>query len=478
MSKLFGHPWFWRVWVIQEAILAQDAIVYCGEEMVRWKDLMKFHQRLDLPQYRLEFYKSYCQPQVVMPPIWATLHRLSLDQTLQSDPGAHDTNSPKSILGIFLNTLDISATKPRDKLYALLPFGKETSSMRTELPVELQPNSCDEVYASFTRWVIRQENSLAVLSLVHCHPTRTWNRMLCDIDPGTVNRGSAVARPTWSISPQGQTRFIYSNLNRQFSFCAGGTTVPDRRLLDDESDPLALKVTGYVIGSIIVKGYPPLIRGRDGGGVDIIPFYRDCNFREPEDLMFFETGVGVPLFIFQDTQPLSTVDNSQPGLERVIDVMFDPCRGDRFQRSLLSSWAEPINIDSNTWIHTYADHLKSHLYNFGDPKPLPVLIRETLHHHRSNGHVGLGPWPTKEGDIIALLHGATVPYLLRPVVKEVQATEGDHKEYELVGECFFESAMDGEPMEQMSNDSKPPQLTIKLQSGCKILLFSFDVSTK
>ncbi|KAI1427970.1 heterokaryon incompatibility protein-domain-containing protein [Xylaria sp. FL1777] len=482
MSELFGHPWFWRVWVIQEAILAKNAIVHCGEEMVRWKDLMKFHQRLDSPQYRLEFYKSHYQPQVQMPPIWATLDRINLDGTLQSDPAAHGPNSPESILDIFLNTLDLSATNPRDKLYALLPFGKETFSMRTEIPVELQPNyktPCDEVYASFTRWVMRQENSLAALSLVHCHPARTWNRMLCDMDAGAVNGGPAVPRPTWSISPQGQTRFIYSNLNRQFSFRAGGTTVPDRRLLDDESDPLALKVTGYEIGSIVVKGYPPFIKGRDGSGVDIFPVQRDCNFREPENLSFCVTGVGVPLFVFQDAQPLSTVDNTQPGLERVADAMFDPCRGDRFQRGLLSSWAEPINIDSNSWIHTYADHLKSHFAYFPDPKSLPVLVREILHNHRlelmmgetefippclsecyfisSNGHVGLCPWPAKEGDIIALLHGATVPYLLRPAAREVQATGEDDKEYELVGECFVEGVMDGELMEKMEKDGNPPQ---------------------
>lgn len=34
MSTLFVNPWFRRVWVLQEALLARDAVVHCGEEVV------------------------------------------------------------------------------------------------------------------------------------------------------------------------------------------------------------------------------------------------------------------------------------------------------------------------------------------------------------------------------------------------------------------------------------------------------------
>ena len=46
----------------------------------------------------------------------------------------------------------------------------------------------------------------------------------------------------------------------------------------------------------------------------------------------------------------------------------------------------------------------------------------------SNGLYGLCPWAVKEGDIIAILHGGSVAYLLRPM----SAIEADLK-YELVG---------------------------------------------
>lgn len=161
-------------------------------------------------------------------------------------------------------------------------------------------------------------------------------------------------------------------------------TVPDRQLLD-ASDHRFLKVAGYEIGSIVVKGYPPFIRGPDGVGIKIGQLLRDCNLREPEPLTLM-VALGVPIIIFQDTQPLSTVDNNQPSLERVVDIMFDPCRADQFQRGL-----------------------------------------DECYFISSKGNVGLCPWSAKEGDVITLLHGATVPYLLRPVAKEGQATGQDPK---------------------------------------------------
>ncbi|KAI0528500.1 heterokaryon incompatibility protein-domain-containing protein [Xylaria digitata] len=424
MSALFGHPWFWRVWVIQEAILAKNSIVHCGREM-------------------------------------EALNRITLDRTSRSDPVAHDTDSPNSILDISLNALDLSASDPRDKLYTLLPFGWDTS-INTELPTALRPNYDTpprEVYANFTRRIIRQENALAVLSLVHCNPTRTWNRMLGDTDSGAIEGGPPVAQPTWGVSPQGHTRFIYSNLNRQFAFRAGGSTVPDKRLLDDESDSLTLKVTGYEIGSIIAKGSSPYIKGSAGGGVDTVPFHSDPNFREPENGRHVKTGVGVPLAIFEDSQPLSTVDTTQPGIERVIETMFDPCRENQFQRGLVSIWEGPHKDSPKDWVHKYANHLKSHIAYLKNPKPSRALIREMTslpepkfkraktpfalpclsegYFISSTGHVGLCPWPAKKGDIIALSHGVTAPYLLRPVIKSGSAKEplasAEHREgYELV----------------------------------------------
>ncbi|RYP84839.1 hypothetical protein DL770_005132 [Monosporascus sp. CRB-9-2] len=206
---------------------------------------------------------------------------------------------------------------------------------------------------------------------MRCQPARTWNRTLCDVGPDVVDRVPAVARPTWTVRTQGYTRFVYPVLNSGFSFRARSTTVPDRRLLDDEPNSLGLRVTSYKIGSVIVKGYPLLMTGPAGG--------------------------------------------------------------------------EPTVVDGNDWVHKYVDHLKAHIAYFPEAN--------------SGGFVSLCPWLAKEGDIIALFHGATVPYLIRvirkvdsseevPALTEAHAPTEAHEEYELVEECFVEGIVARELMEE------------------------------
>lgn len=75
------------------------------------------------------------------------------------------------------------------------------------------------------------------------------------------------------------------------------------------------------------------------------------------------------------------------------------------------------------------------------PSPYQVLF-EKFYLHRclfttQTGYMGLGPWTVQTGDVVALVAGAAVPYLLRPST----ATPGC---WELVGECYCHGMMGGE----------------------------------
>jgi hypothetical protein len=54
----------------------------------------------------------------------------------------------------------------------------------------------------------------------------------------------------------------------------------------------------------------------------------------------------------------------------------------------------------------------------------------------SFGTLGLVSWATDHGDLVCILHGCSVPVILRP--KE--------EYFELVGECFIYGMMDGEAL--------------------------------
>jgi hypothetical protein len=76
--------------------------------------------------------------------------------------------------------MDLKASDPRDKLFALLGLGRETWATRQVTPA-LQPDydkPVANVMADFTRWWISEHRSLGILSLVHFAPASAWQRML------------------------------------------------------------------------------------------------------------------------------------------------------------------------------------------------------------------------------------------------------------------------------------------------------------
>jgi hypothetical protein len=77
-----------------------------------------------------------------------------------------------------------------------------------------------------------------------------------------------------------------------------------------------------------------------------------------------------------------------------------------------------------------------------------------------NGFLGLGPDTVQEGDILAVLAGGDVPYLLRHIQKGTKlprvadAPCDASNRYLLVGECFVQGLMDGEAVEAANRESE------------------------
>jgi hypothetical protein len=72
--------------------------------------------------------------------------------------------------------LDMKATDPRDKIFALLAFGEETTPLSdlSELARPAYMKTTVQVFTDFTRWRIARHQSLWILSAVHTQLGRTW----------------------------------------------------------------------------------------------------------------------------------------------------------------------------------------------------------------------------------------------------------------------------------------------------------------
>ncbi|KAL1872743.1 hypothetical protein Daus18300_004289 [Diaporthe australafricana] len=408
MTNLFLNPWFRRVWVLQEALLARSAVVHCGDELVTWEEVVQVSEWLGTITQLF-----YHVPHIIMPDIWSNVK--------SGDGGIRRME----LLELFLNGLAMNATDPRDKLFALLSFAHETGAGH-ELPVAIKTSyekEPSQVFADFTAWWIREHHSLSILSTVHGQRARTWQRLSCSDDRPKVER------PTWAIGSEGQVRWAKVTLDSQFNFQASAGTSPDDGLLDEalSSSDLRLRLKGFQLTRI--------------------------------GLLFHLSLLGTKI----------QLGESEKEFLQILDMLFDMGGHHRTWNSKFKGldWRpRPPPEDANEFVQCSYDHWRSHENYVQQQQPRrrrptlglprigpgnvvadrqlkakegyipscldPVLFRA------DNGATGLCPWMAKEGDTIVVLHGAKVPYLLRPVEDEASG-----RVFELVGECYITSIMDG-----------------------------------
>ncbi|ATZ50325.1 hypothetical protein BCIN_05g06850 [Botrytis cinerea B05.10] len=432
MSCLFMNPWFRRIWVLQEALRARTALVYCGPEIISWNELLDVNMWLNSTDYR--FQETFLPAHPMMPSIWTSLRMqqsnlASLDPRDSSQEGGHHLG----ILDVFLDGLELKATDPRDKLFALLPFGRETC-IADELPLAIRPSyskSSKRVLADFTKWWICKNKSLAILSYTHGQPGRAWIRL--HDDPF----GPPTSRPTWAIGSDGNAAWAKTTLNTLFQFTASNATIPDPSLidLDTDSDPETLKLAGFNLATITEMTYIAL------------------------------------------NHDLREISEPLKDLLAVWDQIIDPCghykvwnskpERARENRDDLPVAVERRLLDDPRGLGEFLDHLKAHWAYVRRPH-LPAICLASLlateggvkrcetnkiltcldpfFFLASNGLVGLCPWAARNGDIIVILHGGNVPFLLRPVSSEVEGgnSSKEVKRFEFVGEYFVSGVMHGE----------------------------------
>ncbi|VUC23018.1 unnamed protein product [Clonostachys rosea] len=405
MSALFSHPWFSRVWVVQEATLAKKAFVHFSDGMISWDEVVQVNEWLQDPAWILE--RQHIQSQNLMAPIWQLAKATHQDQKASS--GA-PTSEP-TILDIFLSGHDLRATDPRDKLFALLTFGKETSDVQS-LPKLIEPNYEKpeaQVFADFTRWWIEEHKSLAILSSVHSQTGRTWQRTSCDMNPNSDTQ----KMPTWAIYEGGDSRWAKASLQVQFDFKATSTRQPNLKLLETQ-EPLVLKLAGRRVSKISAIGHVPI------------------------EMLY----------------PYNTPLESRGGMQAVIDKIFDPCGFTGFWSSKVIASDSENTVDKGR--REYFDHLNAHWKQFGGPDLVSLwpsdfggvnwILTDQVpkcfvpcFFVAEDGSSGLCPWTAREGDLVALLDGGDVPYLLR----NSDSVDGRNL-YEFVGECYVEGIMHGE----------------------------------
>ncbi|KAK0634583.1 heterokaryon incompatibility protein-domain-containing protein [Bombardia bombarda] len=441
--------WFRRTWVLQEVANARVAAVQCGHDVLPWPVLVRLADCIVKSKQQTELFRY-----TLMPPVFS--HVFEFIGSNEATSIAR--SAPTGILDVLVDGHALDAGDPRDKVFALLQFGRETGGNQQYLHPDILPDYRKptwQVFTDFTRWWITTHNSLRILSTVHTERNRGWQRMSAGSPPDLAELG----RPTWSFWHGGTASWAKATLalSESAPYRASGTTLPDVGLLECVSGSSAARVlclAGVRVGTVGRIGTFPLLKS-DG--------------QPPTEDMGEMHKAFIKLF--------DPVGNSRTWIWPREDHKTRDRKGDN----------EDFWTGSGVLQIWYRDHTQAH-YGYGDPVPAPAegggwgfpclnpsffSSRETVEESDSGGdgssvkraaYVGLCPDGAREGDVVVILYGGRVPYLLREkanVVSLAEAdadsdgaedvetdteTETDKTFYEFVGECFVDGLMHGEAM--------------------------------
>lgn len=141
LVDLLSRPFFTRLWIVQEVVLANNVETVCGSRHFRW-DIIRlacllFTRRPELASLLKSFVHIDCD--------FSTMHKAS---RLVKEHGNHIDRDLWSLLE---KCSGLATSEPKDKIYAVLGLAKRTPDM----PKPDYARSVGEVYLDFARYFVR-----------------------------------------------------------------------------------------------------------------------------------------------------------------------------------------------------------------------------------------------------------------------------------------------------------------------------------
>ena len=431
---LIDHPWFNRVWVVQEVVVARSASLLYGNEQLPWH---QFIQVMDIlfnpPITGLGFLLQHTgEGAVTRPvpfgPIQAAFmygYRVMLERK-QTFPLYYTLR----LLQAF------KSSEPRDKIFALLGLTESATELNHIIDYD-KPLS--RALVEVADDILNKGHLLEVLQLAGIG----WDNVRTDIPSWVVD---------WSISREPVTlahSFADGHLQyraavqRASEISYGGVT-------------RHIRVRGQFIDRVqemgLIMGGPDLNeRNRPLETVSELIAW----FDETEDLVNknvanpYHNGQDLPEAIWRTvmgdrtTEARPAPDACEANIEKCRQLLHSmkdlaaKCGTDLSGIKELPSEHNPLLSQFPNWdgVKDWMADISEFTWLCGVPS-FPRKLAIT-----SKGYIGMVPKGTNHGDTICAIWGAQVPFVLRP---NGGISDGGDQEYQLVGECYVHGMMDGE----------------------------------
>ncbi|CAH0046527.1 unnamed protein product [Clonostachys solani] len=387
VSTIFSHPWFERAWIVQEAVASARVTLICGKYAVDWGDLYEATLNLSRQMTWLE---------ADSPPSWLSFHTLSELRVWES------RGQRWSILLLLETFRKVKSTLARDRFFSLLGIACDGNLDGFEPDYDV-PLEC--VVRKFARCLVTQ--GMGMMLLYRAGLSTQLNRF-----PSWI--------PDWT-KPKAPS--LSTSLSRGTVFNACGNTETDIKCpCDDEATSDELRAAGYLVDRIQCISKSRNVQSQFKAYFDEI----DEMTTSPE---------------LRYSAPIAGAKHAQVAVAEALDLKESYkafrkiCKKQKWTNKYNSSSSKTSpQIGSSNEEMGLVTKSKSYLSLLGG------TIEGWRFMTTEAGRCGITIPDTKVGDIIVIVAGGEVPFVLR----KSQEREGL---YRLLGECYVSDIMYGEVFE-------------------------------
>ncbi|KAK5136795.1 hypothetical protein LTR08_002091 [Meristemomyces frigidus] len=421
LAAVLRRPWFWRTWIVQEVVLNPHVELVLGAATLTWDELESIVALLEgpipkiwqldqaisaseLPFSRINRIRLRHR-RLIATPITPTNPDVILVGEITAEPGPvaeDDFDADPELLDLLLMSRGLGATDPRDKVYALLGLGKHDINADYSMSPEsvFTDFALQTIGAVTDKFASREAAGLELSS----HEREVRRAMVLLACAGRQNQKLDLPSwvPDWTVNLA--SRPLIFGLGRRFH--AGGSKLGN---FDWQYD-VGLQLSGVLLDTVQAVGTVLLESGNESDARAAITSW----WVEAQQIALERIA----------RSPGSTVyTDAFESMRRRLSI----CKHGYYVGESRQKRRDSLLNDAETGNDTAHSTLQT--LTLGPTRGRVLFASST-------GFLGLVPYGTREGDVVFVIRGADVPYVLR--------SYGDA--YELIGEAYVQGIMDGEAL--------------------------------
>jgi hypothetical protein len=411
LSHLISRPWFYRAWIIQEVVSGKHkAMVYCGKAGRRWSHLTNAIGSLAQKGLIGSIQEEDGPTKVV-------LRQLELFENVESQK--------MDLMPLATMARAAQATDPRDKIYALFNLAKDADGLCVTTKKRRIPFRVDytqpvrDIYIAAAKAMIISSGLQGVLSQIWSVRPSIYGLPSWVPDWSIPRKGSGIDWESWRLDTERfedrWTQSADSSEGHQQKYFNASQNYGDP-VFDGDETP---KAEGVRFDTL--KSLSSIYPGSSGNGADVIRWLRGCDTMAGK--CFSDISTGRTEDALWRTLIADRANDKQPAPAE-LRQSFETCR--RLVK-LLSCF-------------TGDEHAAEELVSLSkDAYPYMTEMGRRCNSRRfattHGGYMGLVPGTAVVNDVVAIIDGCRVPFILhaRP-----------RGRFRLTGDCYVHGIMYGE----------------------------------